>query len=179
MSLIVLLPDPNFEIVFSYLGKEYFRLVVNKRWKKIIGDICDKIINHNVYCDSHGYNSEKYNPIFQISEPWDYRVRLTFYKIVSFLSEKDRLTSQEQTNNKVTLYSYIYNSYCNNLLKHKSLYVDKILEIIQTPNFAEYMKKFGLKQVFDLLYTIFIPFFKSYLNKKLILSDNLFKFVDK
>jgi len=180
---------------------------VNKKWKKFISDLYDMTMIHHMIMNHQGnkykecsmfkllnsralkpyyiyfklsptfeqyslteldayLRSYKIRPIFTQFNSTELKIYLIFYKISSILS--DGLT----VDNQVMLYTYIFNIYCL-----KINYREEILNIIETPNFAEHMKKFGMDKVFILLKFIFRPYFHYSKCEKLIISDGLFKII--
>ena len=180
---------------------------VNKKWKKFISHLYDmtmihhmimnhqdnkykegyifKLLNSRAFKPYHTYfklsptfeqyslteleaylRSYKIRPIFKQFNSIELKTYLIFYKISSILSYG--LT----TNNQIMLYTYIINNHYS-----KENYREYILKIIETPNFAEHMKKFGMDKVFILLKFIFRPFFHYFRGEKLIISDGLFKII--
>jgi hypothetical protein len=207
MDRMNILDDDVMDIILTYLGKDSFHLfLVNKKWKKFISDLYDKIMIHHMIMHHQGnkYNdsmfkllnstelkpyytyftlsttfeqyslteleaylrSYKIRPIFKQFNSIELKTYLIFYKISSILS--DGLT----TNNQIMLYTYVINNHTS-----EKNYREYILKIIETPNFAEHMKKFGMDKVFILLKFIFRPFFHYSRCEKLIISDGLFKII--
>jgi len=207
MDRMNILDHDVMNIILTYLGKDSFHLFfVNKKWKKFISDLYDNIMIHhmimnhqgNMYNDSmfkllnsrelnpyHTYfnlsptfeqyslteleaylRSYKIRPIFKQFNSIELKTYLIFYKISSILS--DGLT----INNQEILYTYIINNH-----NSEESYRKNILKIIETPNFAEHMKQFGMDKVFILLKFIFRPFFDSLRDEKLIIIDGLFKII--